>query len=287
MALAGGGAGRTSVLVFTMPFWTLLLAWPVLGERVRGLQWIALVARARRAHAGRRAVELAGRPGAEAMGRAVGIRLGGRHGRDQILPARRTLRHAQFHRVADAGRRPAAFLAAVSVAAAGHETGASTRSLLLVYSARSRRRSDFCCGSAMLRFLPAGTASLNMLAIPVIALLSSMAVFGERLDGSEWIGIGVHRHRPRDHLVRRVAGESSRRAVHCPSPRPLRRRAKWTTPDASGLAKLKIDRELAPMRARARTTLAVARPDRGDRDSARRVVHAEAASGRRCKRRPW
>ena len=34
MAIAGGGAGRTAVLVFTMPFWTLLIAWPVLHERV-------------------------------------------------------------------------------------------------------------------------------------------------------------------------------------------------------------------------------------------------------------
>src|SRR4051812_9118096 len=42
MALAGGGVGRTSVLVFTMPFWTLLIAWPVLHERVRGGQWIAI-----------------------------------------------------------------------------------------------------------------------------------------------------------------------------------------------------------------------------------------------------
>src|SRR6185436_10247789 len=46
MALAGGGAGRTSVLVFTMPFWTLLLAWPVLHERVRGAQWLAIAAAA-------------------------------------------------------------------------------------------------------------------------------------------------------------------------------------------------------------------------------------------------
>ena len=37
MALAGGGAGRTSVLVFTMPFWTLLIAWPVL-RRARARQ---------------------------------------------------------------------------------------------------------------------------------------------------------------------------------------------------------------------------------------------------------
>jgi len=42
MALAGGGAGRTSVLVFTMPFWTLLLAWPILHERVKGSQWFAV-----------------------------------------------------------------------------------------------------------------------------------------------------------------------------------------------------------------------------------------------------
>src|SRR4029079_14601690 len=44
LALAGGGAGRTSVLVFTMPFWTLLIAWPVLHERVKGSQWVAVAA---------------------------------------------------------------------------------------------------------------------------------------------------------------------------------------------------------------------------------------------------
>ena len=42
MSLASGGAGRTSVLVFTMPFWTMLIAWPVLDERVRGTQWLAV-----------------------------------------------------------------------------------------------------------------------------------------------------------------------------------------------------------------------------------------------------
>ncbi len=42
-ALVEGGPGKTAVLVFTMPIWTLLIAWPVLGERVRGLQWIAAV----------------------------------------------------------------------------------------------------------------------------------------------------------------------------------------------------------------------------------------------------
>lgn len=40
-ALVEGGPGKTAVLIFTMPIWTLLLAWPILGERVRGKQWLA------------------------------------------------------------------------------------------------------------------------------------------------------------------------------------------------------------------------------------------------------
>lgn len=38
-ALVTGTAGKTAVLVYTMPFWVLVLAWPLLGERIRGLQW--------------------------------------------------------------------------------------------------------------------------------------------------------------------------------------------------------------------------------------------------------
>lgn len=38
-----GTAGRTSILTYTMPFWALMIAWPVLGERIRGLQWAAVV----------------------------------------------------------------------------------------------------------------------------------------------------------------------------------------------------------------------------------------------------
>lgn len=42
-ALAGGGVGKISVLVFTMPFWVAALAWPILGERIRGWQWPTLI----------------------------------------------------------------------------------------------------------------------------------------------------------------------------------------------------------------------------------------------------
>lgn len=43
LSLNYGAAGKTAVLVYTMPIWTLFLAWPLLGERVRGGQWLAVI----------------------------------------------------------------------------------------------------------------------------------------------------------------------------------------------------------------------------------------------------
>jgi drug/metabolite transporter (DMT)-like permease len=41
-ALVEGGAGKMAILVYTMPFWLILMAWPLLGERPRGGQWLAM-----------------------------------------------------------------------------------------------------------------------------------------------------------------------------------------------------------------------------------------------------
>jgi drug/metabolite transporter (DMT)-like permease len=41
-ALVEGGAGKTAVLSYTMPFWVMLFAWPLLGEKVQGWQWLAV-----------------------------------------------------------------------------------------------------------------------------------------------------------------------------------------------------------------------------------------------------
>jgi drug/metabolite transporter (DMT)-like permease len=41
-ALHDAGAGKVSVITYTMPFWLLLLAWIFLGERLRGAQWLAV-----------------------------------------------------------------------------------------------------------------------------------------------------------------------------------------------------------------------------------------------------
>jgi len=41
-ALLKAGPGKTSVLVFTMPFWMIVFAHFLIGERMRGAQWIAV-----------------------------------------------------------------------------------------------------------------------------------------------------------------------------------------------------------------------------------------------------
>ena len=41
-SLVAGGAGKSAVLAYTMPFWVILFAPFVLGERLRGGQWLAV-----------------------------------------------------------------------------------------------------------------------------------------------------------------------------------------------------------------------------------------------------
>ena len=189
MALADGGAGRTAVLVFTMPFWTLLLAWPVLGERVRGIQWIAI------------AFALVG----------LTLVVEPWHWQGELKPkmwavlsgfgwAAGTIAMKYFQRARGfdmlnfvawqmlIGILPLCLLPlALPLPDA---QWSATYVLLLLWTGALASAFGFVLWIGVLRFLTAGTASLNMLAIPVIALLSSMWIFGERLSPGEWVGIG-------------------------------------------------------------------------------------------------
>ena len=189
MALDGGGAGRTSVLVFTMPFWTLLLAWPVLHERVKGLQWLAVGC----ALAGMLLVvepwqwhgNLAPKLWAvlSGFGWAAGTIATKYFQRNHRFDALNFIAWQML-----VGVLPLTVLPFVLDLRATQWS--ATYVLLLVQVGGIATALGFILWIAVLRHLPAGTASLNMFAIPVIALLSSMAIFGEQLTRNEWIGIG-------------------------------------------------------------------------------------------------
>ena len=188
MALAGGGAGRTSVLVFTMPFWTLLIAAPVLHERVRGLQWLAIAF----ALAGLVLVvdpwdwrgDLTPKLWAvlSGFGWAGGTVAMKYFQRDRKLDLLNFIAWQML-----VGTIP--FVLLLFLYDYPPMRWGGTYALLLVHIAVVSTALGFVAWIEILRWLPAGTASLNLFAIPVIALLSSMAIFGERLTASEWAGI--------------------------------------------------------------------------------------------------
>jgi drug/metabolite transporter (DMT)-like permease len=189
MAVADGGAGRAAVLVFTMPFWTILLAWPVLGERVRGIQWIAV------------ALALAGltlviepwewHGGLKSKAWAVLSGFGWACGTIAMKHFQRTRDFDLLNFIAWQMLLGVLPLCLLPLAMPLPETSWSASYVgLLLWTGALASGLGFVLWVGVLRFLTAGTAALNMLAIPVIALLSSMAIFGEHLSTSEWIGIG-------------------------------------------------------------------------------------------------
>jgi drug/metabolite transporter (DMT)-like permease len=188
MALAGGGAGRTAVLVFTMPFWTMLIAWPVLHERVRGSQWFAVGF----ALAGLVLVvepwnwqgELAPKLWATLSG------FGWAAGTVATKYFQRQHRVDMLNLIAwqmVAGIIPICLIPLVYPLPPAQWNAVYVSALL--FAGVIATGIGFILWTAILTWLPAGTASLNMFAIPVIALVSSMLVFGERLTTAEWLGI--------------------------------------------------------------------------------------------------
>jgi drug/metabolite transporter (DMT)-like permease len=189
MALAEGGIGRTAVLVFTMPFWTLLIARVVLGERVRGLMWLAVAC----ALAGLLLVVEPWRwegqnlvpklwAVASGFGWAAGTVATKHFQRKHKLDMLNYMAWQMLAGVLPLSLLPLGFDYPQTQWSAGFAA-------LLFWTAVMSTALGFLLWIAVLRHLPAGTASLNMFAIPVIALLSSMAFTGERLNASEWTGI--------------------------------------------------------------------------------------------------
>ena len=188
-ALYIGSAGRTSVLTYTMPFWLLLLAWPVLGERIRGTQWVAVVL----ALAGLLFVlDPWGLHGLEAglLAIAGGLSWAIASVLFKVIRKRHKVDVLSF--TAWQGLLGSLPLIAAAFLTATHApTWNVSLITALAFNVIVATAFALLLWMYVLHNLPAGTAGLSSLAIPVVGVLSAWIQLGERPGTLEAIGMGL------------------------------------------------------------------------------------------------
>jgi len=189
-ALSQGEPGKTSVLVFTMPFWVLVFAWPILGERIEGWGWLCVgVAAAglllilepwnlRAALLAKVAALLAGI--CWALGIVISKRLHNRHPVDMV--------NFTFWQMA-LGLIPMLLVATATHTRPVEWTGQFVTLLLALGIVATA--GGWMAWFYVLERLPAGTTSMGSLGIPVVALASSAAQLGERPGAGELAGMAL------------------------------------------------------------------------------------------------
>lgn len=177
-AVLHGGAGKTSVLVFIMPFWTLLLARIFLGERIQGLQWIAVIL----ALAGMILIAAPWNFHGSLLSSALGIMAGIIWAVTSILIKRYTQQHELDMFSMTAWQLVIGAIPLIAVAWAVPSPPVqwtSTFIACLLFSGFVATALGWVIWMTILEVLPAGTASLSTLAIPVITVIGAAIQLGE------------------------------------------------------------------------------------------------------------
>jgi drug/metabolite transporter (DMT)-like permease len=177
-ALVYGGAGKTAILLYTMPFWAILLAWPILGERIRGLEWIAVVL----ALTGLAMIIDFHAVGEKLWSGVVAV-ISGMVWAGSAIVTRIMRRSPKFDIVLVTtwqmifGAVPILIIAAFLPAPPIQWTG--TFVAALIYNVLLTSVLAFLLWFYVLHHLKAGVATMGMLAAPVIAVISAAAQLGE------------------------------------------------------------------------------------------------------------
>ena len=188
-ALETGGADKVVVLAYTMPFWLLLMAWVVLGERLRGSQWLAvavaltgllLILSPWQLH-GVTSSLLAIGGGFSWAASAVAIKV--LHKRHRVDLLSLTAWQALL------GSLPLVLIAALTYTRA--PVWSATFIWALVFNVVFANALAWILWLYVLRSMPAGTAGIGTFAIPVIGVVSAWLQLGERPGLSEAIGMAL------------------------------------------------------------------------------------------------
>jgi drug/metabolite transporter (DMT)-like permease len=187
-ALVEGGPGKTAVLIFTMPIWTLLMAWPILGERIRGTQWLAAICTL----VGLALIVEPWNMHASLFSNFLGVMAALSWATGTILIKRLRARHEVDLLSLTAWQMVLGAVALVVLAAVVPERPTDwALSFVEILAFMSVVSTALCwwLWIWILDRLPAWEASLSILGTPVVALVSSRLVLGEPFSATEVSGI--------------------------------------------------------------------------------------------------
>ena len=187
-ALVAGGAGKTAVLVYTMPFWTIPIAWWVLGEKVRGLQWLSIAVAA----CGLVLIVEPWSMRGSVFSNVLAV-LGGLTWAASAVQAKRMRRNHQFDVLSLTAWQMLFGALAVSLLAALHPSRPIDPTPYfygaLAFNAVIATGLAWLLWLYVLQHLSAGLAGLSALGIPMISVLAGWVELGERPTGNEFAGM--------------------------------------------------------------------------------------------------
>jgi len=188
LALVAGGAGKTAVLVYTMPFWVILLAALFLNERPRLPQYAAVLIAALGLLLVIQPWEWRGALLSSLLALGSGLSWAG-----GTIVAKRVFRHQSVDLLSLlAWQMVVGAIALSALALATHETEIIWSPAMLMalgYNALLSTALAWALWLFILRTLPTGVAGLSSLIIPVMSVLWAWWLLGEKPDLAEGGGI--------------------------------------------------------------------------------------------------
>lgn len=189
-ALVGGGAGKTALLAYTMPFWMVPLAWLLLHEKPRAAQWTSIALAAVglvfviepwHTLGSVRSVVFALLGG---LSWAIGTVLSKRvFQRTKVGPLQLTAWQMLFGTVV--------LVIIALIVPERTVTWAPGLIAALAYNALLSSGLAWALWLLIVQRLPTQMAGLTSLLVPIAGVLFAWALLSERPDLAEWIGIGL------------------------------------------------------------------------------------------------
>jgi drug/metabolite transporter (DMT)-like permease len=189
-ALVQGGAGRTALLAYTMPFWAVLLGWLLLADRPGPRQWLSLAVAA----CGLVFVLEPWNGVGGALSAVLAI-VGGLCWAAGVVLSKRLFQRSGVSALSlTTWQMAIGALALAILALATHEKPIAWTNFLigaLVYNAVLASGVAWLLWSWVVEQLPANVVSLSSLAVPIAGIAFAWAILGERPTPSESIGIAL------------------------------------------------------------------------------------------------